>query len=55
MADITKCSGENCYQKDKCYRYIAPDGIWQSWADFRQGILPKDPCPDFWDINQRKQ
>jgi len=25
MADITKCSGDNCPIKDKCYRFTAPD------------------------------
>jgi hypothetical protein len=55
MADITKCSVENCYQKEKCYRHIAPNGLWQSWMDYRQGIDPKSPCPDFWNINEQRK
>ena len=31
MADITKCSGDDCPIKEKCYRYTAiADPVWQS-------------------------
>jgi hypothetical protein len=31
MADISKCLGKDCPLKDKCYRYLAVDGGWQSY------------------------
>jgi hypothetical protein len=30
MADITMCSGLNCPIAEKCYRYTAPKGMYQS-------------------------
>ena len=44
MSDISKCNGVNCPIKDKCYRYTAPDGYWQSWGAF----VYDDGCDDFW-------
>ena len=29
--DITKCSGQNCPVKEKCYRFTAPDSQYQSY------------------------
>lgn len=35
MPDITMCSNENCYVKEKCYRHTAiPDPYMQSYAFF---------------------
>jgi len=31
MADITKCTGNGCPIKDKCYRHTAPNSQRQSW------------------------
>lgn len=31
MADITKCTGDHCPMKDKCYRHTASNSEWQSW------------------------
>ena len=31
MPDITKCSGEHCKRRDKCYRHTAPSSDHQSW------------------------
>lgn len=32
MADITKCSDEECHRKEKCYRYKAESSkMTQSW------------------------
>ena len=33
MADIAKCNGYLCPWKRKCYRFMAPDGLWQSYMD----------------------
>lgn len=40
MTDITKCGGYGCPMKESCWRYIAPDGARQSYADltiYRKG------------------
>lgn len=32
MSDITKCSGENCPIKEKCFRFTAEtEPLWQSY------------------------
>lgn len=31
MSDITKCTGIDCPLREKCYRYTAPEGNWQSY------------------------
>lgn len=32
MADISKCEGNGCPLKEKCYRFTAPKNEeWQSW------------------------
>ena len=49
MADITKCTNKKCKIKELCYRYIASDGIWQSYAEFSSGkvIKNKKECEYF--------
>lgn len=42
MADITKCANKKCKIKELCYRYIANDGYWQSYAEFNKGKVIKD-------------
>lgn len=52
MADISKCSGEGCNQKEKCYRFTAkPNEYYQSWMSSpAPDPLPKKwKCPEFWD------
>jgi len=48
MADITKCSGQDCPIKKKCYRYTAIDGYWQSY--FFASPINRDTgeCDKFW-------
>lgn len=54
MADISKCKGENCKLKLECYRFLAPSGYWQTYADFDVEFaeaLEKNPdtkCEWFW-------
>lgn len=31
MADITKCTGEGCPKKEKCYRHTAVESLRQSY------------------------
>jgi hypothetical protein len=46
MTDITKCTGQNCPIKDKCYRYTAKESEYsQSWADFK---YEDGKCEDFY-------
>lgn len=46
MADITKCRGDGCIVKEKCYRYTAKDSSYQSYfveVPFREG-----KCDMYW-------
>ncbi len=47
MSDITKCSGKDCPMKDKCYRFTAKDGFWQSY--FTKVPNKGKKCNQFWD------
>ena len=40
MADSTKCVGENCKDKQNCYRYRAPE------SEYRQSGLVNQPGID---------
>jgi hypothetical protein len=45
--DITKCSGENCDKKEKCYRFLAKD------SEYRQSYLVIEnvkECREFWEM-----
>lgn len=47
MADITKCKGEHCLLKEKCYRYTAKD------SEYRQSYFAEIPikngiCEMYW-------
>ena len=47
MADITKCKGEYCLLKEKCYRYTAKDN------EYRQSYFMEIPikngiCDMYW-------
>jgi hypothetical protein len=46
MLDITKCSNENCPQKETCWRWTSPpDKYWQSYSLFEFD----DGCEFYWD------
>jgi len=47
MTDITKCSNEKCERKEGCWRWLAPDDHWQSYAEFKGG---RD-CDGYWKAN----
>ncbi|WP_395652656.1 hypothetical protein [Brevundimonas sp.] len=36
MADISKCADGLCPSKEYCYRYTAPNGMWQSFHNFNR-------------------
>jgi len=47
MADISKCRGEGCPKKDRCYRYTAPSNM------YRQSYMspPRKEdgsCDEYW-------
>lgn len=49
MADITKCKGIGCPIRDKCYRFTAPEGRWQSYSNFVPSLNEtKTECPYFY-------
>ena len=46
--DLSKCIGENCPIKDKCYRHIGPSSlVWQSWHSYK--YVEGEGCSDFID------
>ena len=49
MADITKCVNKKCKIKDTCYRFTAPDGYYQSYAEFNKDktIKNKKECEHY--------
>jgi hypothetical protein len=49
MPDITMCEGENCPQKETCYRYTATPSRRQSYFEkppFKEGEFI--PCGFYW-------
>lgn len=51
MSDISKCPGNGCPVKEKCYRYSAKDGVWQSWFAKEPFKISKKgvfKCDMFW-------
>ena len=48
--DITKCSNEDCKQKEECYRYTANEGMLQSY--FSEDVRDGDNCEYFWKTNK---
>lgn len=48
MADISKCNDIHCPSKNKCYRYTAPGGVYQTYAYFNREY-DADNCSFFWD------
>ena len=47
MADIAKCSDSLCPSKNYCYRFTAPEGMRQSYAEFNRES-DADNCEMFW-------
>jgi hypothetical protein len=50
MADISKCNNKDCKLKNKCWRFLAPSGIYQSYADFKPD--GKGNCDYFWEYKK---
>ncbi len=47
MADIAKCNDCLCPSKNYCYRFTAPVGMYQSYAEFNRDSDEYN-CNDFW-------
>lgn len=47
MPDISMCTDHGCSLRDKCYRYTATPGMWQTYAGFSQD--EDGNCDYFWD------
>ena len=47
MADITKCTGENCSKKETCYRYTAISSERQSY--FIEPPIKAGNCIYYWE------
>lgn len=51
MADITKCRGFNCPQKETCWRYRAPTNeFWQAW--FSENPWDGIRCFEYWEMRK---
>lgn len=53
MTDISKCRGDGCDRKERCWRYIAPSAgqSWQTWIMARDciaGTPVTQPFDLFW-------
>lgn len=48
MSDITKCSGNGCHKKNKCWRFTSPASLYQLWIDPKSCI--DDDFSIFWPI-----
>ncbi len=53
MRDISKCTGENCPVKERCWRYRMPT----AFETYQSYISPPEekPCPFFISINADTQ
>ena len=50
MANVTKCRGEDCQLRDRCWRYKAPASEpydWYSTFDDQKRLLGADTCEYF--------
>ena len=47
MADLAKCNDSLCPSKDYCYRFTAPNGMWQYFQEFNREE-DADNCNSFY-------
>lgn len=52
MPDISKCYGNDCPLKEKCYRYTCtPSLVWQAYSDYTYALSEdKTKCEYFMEI-----
>jgi len=54
MSDITKCKGDSCPLREKCWRYISNASYWQSYFtevpyNFHTGF-----CDQYWPLEEEE-
>ena len=57
MSDISKCPGNGCPVKEKCYRYTAKAGVWQTWFSKEPFKISKKgvfKCDMFWGLDAER-
>lgn len=52
MSNIAKCTDRQCLRRKQCWRYMAPSGSHQSYADFGRQPGAKD-CESFWSAEKQ--
>lgn len=55
MADISKCIGFNCPIKTTCYRYNAPEGVWQAYLFGTPYDFEKNECQYYWKDDEKEE
>lgn len=50
MADIAKCSGNKCPLKETCYRYKAPDSVFQFFL--LEPPVKDGKCEYYWEMTK---
>lgn len=50
MTDISKCMGNGCPLREKCYRFTAPSDDWQSYLVGSPYDAKTESCVMFWPI-----
>jgi hypothetical protein len=50
--DITKCKGDGCPVKERCYRFTAKADVYQSY--FADIPLKDGKCDEFWGENNQE-
>lgn len=50
VSDITKCCNKECPLRDTCFRFLAEDSLYQSYADFKQ-----EDCDWYWPVKDQEE
>ena len=54
MADISMCKGDDCPQKERCYRFLAKQAK-RMQSFFRRPPRKNGECEYFWPLDSKKQ
>jgi hypothetical protein len=55
MTDICKCNGNGCELRLQCFRFLAEDGLRQSYADYDTNREDPAVCDGFWEIRNNDE
>ena len=50
MADICKCYNKECPLKESCFRFLAEDSHYQTYAEFKH-----ENCEDYWHVKDKEE